>query len=121
MRQFPFICSFIIPDHPTACAGGRTKPAMTEASYRERGERKDYPTLTGEFPSFTKMLAVMGLYVIVGSFMVAYLWESLNQLFTLQIDLTRLMVAVPMLMALIGVLVLLAQTLRGWTDLHHIE
>lgn len=65
--------------------------------------------------SMGRLIAWMALYVIVGVPMVAYLWETLNDLMQLQADTAQVILAVPVLLAFAGWLVLLARRVRRWT------
>lgn len=61
-----------------------------------------------------RLMAMMALYVIIGTPMVGYLWETLNQILALQVDLLRLAVSVPVLLAWLGLLYLMARSIRRW-------
>lgn len=62
-----------------------------------------------------KIIAWMAFYVIVGVPMVAFLWETLNDLLQLQADSEQLLLAVPVLLIFAGWLFLLARRVRHWT------
>ena len=53
-------------------------------------------------PGFSRSMAMMAAFVIVGVPLVAYLWETLNQFLALNVDTIRLLVAIPVAL-LIGV------------------
>ena len=61
------------------------------------------------------LIAQMMLFVVVGMPLVAYLWETLNDLLQLQADRTQLLIAVPVLLVFAGWLYLLARWVRRWT------
>lgn len=65
-------------------------------------------------PSTGAIIVQMALFVLVGIPLVAYMWETLNQVLALHFDALRLAIAVPVLAVLIGVLVLMARTIQRW-------
>ena len=62
--------------------------------------------------SILKVLLTLGLFVIVGIPMVAYLWETLNQVLSGQIEARRMLLSLPMLLAFGVLLFLLARNLN---------
>lgn len=64
--------------------------------------------------SMGKLMALMALFVIAGVPLVAYLWETLNELMALQARPVRLLIAVPVLLVFAGLLKLLADNVRRW-------
>ena len=70
-------------------------------------------------PSFTRLLLLMAVFVLVGVPLVAFLWETLNEVLALDVAGRRLLWALPVLALFSGLLVLLARRLRrlpGETD-----
>ena len=61
-----------------------------------------------------KTFLMMALFVIIGVPLVAYLWELLNELLALKVDLIRLLIGVPVALVLYGFLKMLARRLRQW-------
>lgn len=59
----------------------------------------------------------MALFVITGSPMVAYLWETLTELLALTVNFPRLLVSIPVLLLFVGLLVLMARTVSRWGKL----
>ena len=55
----------------------------------------------------------IGLFVLLGVPMVAYLWETLNQLLALRLDPRRLLISLPVLAAFVGLLAVLGRTFRS--------
>lgn len=68
--------------------------------------------------SMGRLIVQMALYVVIGTPMVAYLWQTLNDLLQLQADRDQLLIAVPVLLAFAGWLVLLARWVRRRTASH---
>ena len=64
--------------------------------------------------SLPKLTAGIALFVLSGFPLVAYLWETLNQLMGGEVRPARLALSVPVALLLAGVLVLLARTVRRW-------
>lgn len=62
--------------------------------------------------SFTRLLLLMAVFVLVGVPLVAFLWETLNDVLALDVAGRRLLWAVPVLALFGGLLVLLARRLR---------
>jgi hypothetical protein len=56
----------------------------------------------------------MALFVIVGSPLVAYVWETLNLLVAGRADAGRLLITLPIAALLAGVLMLLARAISRW-------
>ncbi len=63
-------------------------------------------------PSLWRLIAIAAAFVIIGSFLVAYLWETANQLLAGHFDSRMVVLAIPVAAVLAGLLVLLARTLR---------
>ncbi len=68
--------------------------------------------------SFGKVLALMALYVLLGIPLVAYLWETINELLAFDVDPVRLLIAVPVLLLFLGLLILLNRLVRRWGTSH---
>jgi hypothetical protein len=64
--------------------------------------------------SLPKLTAGIALFVLSGFPLVAYLWETLNQLMGGEVRPARLALSVPVALLLAGVLVALARTVRRW-------
>ncbi|GIV60686.1 MAG: hypothetical protein KatS3mg043_1775 [Rhodothermaceae bacterium] len=56
----------------------------------------------------------MGLVVVPGIPLVAYLWETLHQLLSLHVNTTRLLISLPVLVALIVWLRWVSRRVRQW-------
>lgn len=56
----------------------------------------------------------MAVFVIAGIPLVAYLWETLNQILSLDVEGARLLISVPVLLVLIGILMVMARLVRRW-------
>lgn len=61
-----------------------------------------------------KLIAGIAAFVLVGFPLVAYLWETLNQLMAGDVRPGRLALSLPLLLILAGVLVLLSRTVLRW-------
>jgi hypothetical protein len=61
-----------------------------------------------------RLIIGIAVFVLVGSPMVGYLWETLNQLLAGEVHPGRLLVSLPLLVVLAGVLMLLSQFVRRW-------
>jgi ABC-type proline/glycine betaine transport system permease subunit len=61
-----------------------------------------------------KLTIVILLLALLGGVLVAYLWETLNQLASGLIDLRRLLITVPVLAAFLLLLRYLARFIEGW-------
>lgn len=66
-------------------------------------------------PTLGKLITLMGLFVILGMPLVGYLWDTISDLLALDVGATRILIAVPALLLLIGLLVLLYRSILGWT------
>lgn len=64
--------------------------------------------------SVSKLAVGITLFVLAGFPLVAYLWETLNQLMAGEVRPDRLLVSVPVVFLLAGVLALLARVVRRW-------
>lgn len=60
------------------------------------------------------LMAAMALFVVVGTPLVYLLWTVVNDLLTGHVVVTRLLLAVPVLIVFIIVLNVLARTVRRW-------
>jgi hypothetical protein len=56
----------------------------------------------------------MAAYVLVGFPLVWYLWETVNDLLTAEVHGSRLLLAVPVLLLLLGLLILLGRSVQRW-------
>lgn len=70
--------------------------------------------MPGQTPSLGRLMAGVALFVILGTPLVAYLWETLNVLLTGVVQPGRLLLAIPLALLFAGVLWLLARTVRAW-------
>lgn len=52
-------------------------------------------------PSPARHLGSLGLFLLLGIPMVAYLWETVHQILALHVDSTRLLISVPVLAAFV--------------------
>ena len=59
-------------------------------------------------PSFGKILIFMAIFVLVGMPLVAFLWETLNDLLALQPVASRMINSIPALLIFVGLLALLS-------------
>ena len=82
---------------------------MVTIDHKEKGTMTTHPQA-----SPGKSLALMALIVIVGFPMVAYLWETLNDVLALKFEPTRLLITAPVLLVFIGFLILVARHLQRW-------
>ena len=64
--------------------------------------------------SYPKTVLVMALFVIAGIPLVAYLWETLNQILSLEVGGKRLLISLPILLVLLGILWVMAKFVRRW-------
>jgi hypothetical protein len=64
--------------------------------------------------SLPKLVLGIGLFVLLGFPLVAYLWESLNQLMGGEVHAGRLLRSVPAALLLAAILLVLARTVRRW-------
>jgi hypothetical protein len=64
--------------------------------------------------SLPKLTVGIALFVLTGFPLVAYLWETLNQLMGGEVRPARLALSVPAALLLAGVLVVLSRTVRRW-------
>lgn len=63
-------------------------------------------------PSYGRLILFMALFVLAGLPLVAYLWETLNELLALHVRPDRLINSIPLLVLFGGLLVFLAGRLR---------
>lgn len=64
--------------------------------------------------SAVKLLLLILLFALLGTPLVAYLWDTLNELVALHVNPVRLLIAIPVLLVFIGLLKLLAIQVRRW-------
>jgi len=57
----------------------------------------------------------MALFVVVGFPLVGYLWETLNQVMSADVNPGRVLISIPVLLALAGWVALLARRVRRWS------
>jgi hypothetical protein len=69
---------------------------------------------TGE--SLMRLLTAILALVLVGGALVAYLWETLNQLMKGHVDMTRVLVSLPVLAAFLLLLRFIARRVEGWSN-----
>lgn len=62
---------------------------------------------------FALILAILGL-VLVGGVMVAYLWETMNQLMAGHVDWVRVLISLPVLAVFLLLLRVIARRVEGW-------
>lgn len=65
-------------------------------------------------PSMGKLVLLMGLLVLLGAPLLGYVWETINELLALEVDGTRVLITLPVFVVLVGVLMLVARTVRRW-------
>lgn len=63
-------------------------------------------------PSTTTLAIIFGLFIVLGIPMVGYLWGTLNQLLSLQVNTTRLFISIPVLLLFIASLLYLRRTVE---------
>jgi hypothetical protein len=61
-----------------------------------------------------QLVGPMALFVVAGVPLVAYLWETMNQLMAGQVSLGRLAATIPAVAVLAGLLALLARAVSRW-------
>jgi hypothetical protein len=61
-----------------------------------------------------RLLLPMAVFILLGTPLVAYIWETLNLLVAGHVDLVRLVILVPAVALLAGLLVLLSRTVANW-------
>lgn len=66
-------------------------------------------------PPAGSVFAVMALFVVVGFPLVGYLWETLNQVMSADVNPGRVLISIPVLLALAGWVALLARRVRRWS------
>lgn len=65
------------------------------------------------------LVGVMALFVVLGAPLVFYLWITLNQLLTAQVDGMRTLLALPVLLLFLGLLAILSRSIRRWDQRLH--
>jgi hypothetical protein len=68
-------------------------------------------------PTFSQLLGSMVLFVLAGVPLVAYLWETLNEVMALEAAPVRLAISVPVLLIFLGLLHVLRRYVHSWTGL----
>ena len=71
--------------------------------------------------SFGKIISLMALCVLVGVPLVAYLWETINQVLALQFDPLRLAITVPVIAVLWVFLRFVGNRIRTLPEPHEVE
>ncbi len=66
--------------------------------------------------STARAVIQMGIVVLLGMPVVAYLWETLNQLLSLHVNLTRLLISLPLLVVFVVWLRWLARQAQRWME-----
>ena len=61
-----------------------------------------------------RLIVGIAAFVLAGSPLVGYLWETLNELFAGVVRPGRLLLSLPALIVFVALLVLLARVVRGW-------
>lgn len=69
---------------------------------------------TNSTTSSGKTFLLMAAYVLIGVPLVAVLWELLNDVLALKIELNDLLIGVPVLLLFIGYLKVLSRRLQQW-------
>ncbi|HEX6107335.1 MAG TPA: hypothetical protein VFZ26_17235 [Gemmatimonadales bacterium] len=64
--------------------------------------------------SLSRLIVAIGAFVLIGFPLVGYLWEALNHLLAGEVRPTQLLISVPLALVFLGVLVMLARTVRAW-------
>lgn len=64
--------------------------------------------------STPRLIVTMLALVAVGAPMVFYLWQVLTDLLSLEFDLVRMLIAVPVLLVFLGFLVIVYRVIQGW-------
>lgn len=65
-------------------------------------------------PSRVEVISVMLLFVLLGFPLVGYLWETLNQLMSAEVNTSRLLWSVPVFLVLLVVLTVLGKRIQRW-------
>ncbi|ARA91986.1 MAG: hypothetical protein D6685_14625 [Bacteroidetes bacterium] len=65
-------------------------------------------------PTPGEVFAFIALCLLIGFPIVGYLWETINQLLSLRVTGTRLLISLPLLAAFIGLLLWMARRLQRW-------
>lgn len=61
-----------------------------------------------------RLLLPMAVFVVLGTPLVAYIWETLNLLVAGHVNLTRLVILVPAIVLFAGLLILLSRSVANW-------
>jgi len=67
-------------------------------------------------PSLARLTAIAAAFVIIGAVLVAYLWETANQLLSGQFNSRMVLLAIPAAALFVALLVLLSRTLKRVDD-----
>ncbi|MEM8532327.1 MAG: hypothetical protein AAGF95_15895 [Chloroflexota bacterium] len=65
-------------------------------------------------PSFVMIVVQMVLFVIIGTPMVAYLWEIINKVLALSATPTQILFGIPVLILFVGFVAILTSRIRKW-------
>ncbi len=65
-----------------------------------------------------RIVLLMVVFVVIGLPMVAYLWETINQILALELDPVRIAVSVPLLAIFLGFLAVIGRRINRWHALH---
>ncbi len=69
-------------------------------------------------PTMSRLVVGIGLFVLVGFPLVAYLWEAMNELFAGRVRPTQLLIAVPVAVLLYLLLRFMARSVLSWERAH---
>ena len=67
-------------------------------------------------PSAARHLTALGLFLLLGVPLVAYLWETVHQLLALHVDTTRLLISLPALVAFVLLMRFVGRRLSAGED-----
>ncbi|NOK62255.1 MAG: hypothetical protein GFH27_549327n85 [Chloroflexi bacterium AL-W] len=65
-------------------------------------------------PSFVAIVAQMVLFVVLGTPMVAYLWEIVNKMLSFSATPTQMLLGLPVLIVFIAFVTILTSRIRKW-------
>ncbi|MGD8414619.1 MAG: hypothetical protein PVF33_10320 [Candidatus Latescibacterota bacterium] len=68
--------------------------------------------MAAQVESSGKSIALMALYVVIGIPLVGYIWNVLNELLALNVNTTRLLIAIPVAIVLFFYLKFVSKKLR---------
>ena len=69
-------------------------------------------------PSSSRLILSIGLFVLVGFPLVAYLWESMNELCAGHVRPLQLLIAIPVAILLYLLLRFMARSIQSWDRAH---